>query len=100
MHRPQELATVGFFLIMGLIGGQLAGRLRHQVLALRGTNEQTQRLLSLSRRLATAVDLPTIHREATTAIAEYLHVPVVLLAPGDSGKLTQAAASLGRSGAE
>ncbi|MEE4331759.1 MAG: sensor histidine kinase KdpD, partial [Wenzhouxiangella sp.] len=93
MHRPHELATVGFFLIMGLIGGQLAGRLRHQVLALRGTNEQTQRLLSLSRRLATAVDLPTIHREATTAIAEYLHVPVVLLAPGDSGKLAQAAAS-------
>lgn len=78
---------------MGLIGGQLAGRLRHQVLALRGTNEQTQRLLSLSRRLATAVDLPTIHRESTTAIAEHLHVPVVLLAPGDSGRLAQAAAS-------
>lgn len=34
MHRTHELATVGFFLIMGLIGGQLAGRLRHQVLAL------------------------------------------------------------------
>lgn len=93
MHRPHELATVGFFLIMGLIGGQLAGRLRHQVLALRGTNEMTQRLLSLSRRLSAAVDLPTVHREATRTIAESLHVPVVLMAPGDGGTLMQAAAS-------
>ncbi|MBK1621838.1 two-component sensor histidine kinase, partial [Lamprobacter modestohalophilus] len=93
MHHTHELVTVGFFLIMGLIGGQLAGRLRHQVLALRGTNEQTQRLLSLSRRLAAAVDLATVHREATLAIAEHLHVPVVLLAPSDSGQLAQAASS-------
>ncbi|WP_242479738.1 DUF4118 domain-containing protein, partial [Lamprobacter modestohalophilus] len=93
MSRTHELVTVGFFLIMGLIGGQLAGRLRHQVLALRGTNEQTQRLLSLSRRLAAAVDLATVHREATLAIAEHLHVPVVLLALGDGDKLAQAAAS-------
>lgn len=93
MDQTHELATVGFFLIMGLIGGQLAGRLRHQVLALRGTNEQTQTLLSLSRRLSAAVDLPTIHCEATRTIAEHLHVPVVLLAPGDGNKLAQAAAS-------
>lgn len=93
MHRTHELVTVGFFLIVGLIGGQLAGRLRNQVMALRSTNEQTQTLLSLSRRLAAAVDLPTVHREATTAIAEHLHVPVVLLAPGDEGKLEQAASS-------
>ncbi|MBK5942236.1 sensor histidine kinase [Halochromatium roseum] len=93
MHHTHELVTVGFFLIMGLIGGQLAGRLRHQVLALRGTNEQTQRLLSLSRRLAAAVDLATVHREATLAIAEHLHVPVVLLAPSDGGQLAQAASS-------
>ncbi|MEA3641248.1 MAG: sensor histidine kinase KdpD [Lamprobacter sp.] len=93
MSRTHELVTVGFFLIMGLIGGQLAGRLRHQVLALRGTNEQTQRLLSLSRRLAAAVDLATVHREATLAIAEHLHVPVVLLAPSDGGQMALAAAS-------
>jgi len=93
IHHTDDLLTVAFFLIMGLIGGQLAGRLRNQVLALRGTNEQTQALLSLSRRLAAAVDVPTVYREATTAIAEYLHVPVVVLAPGESGQLTQAAAS-------
>jgi two-component system, OmpR family, sensor histidine kinase KdpD len=93
IHHTDDLLTVAFFLIMGLIGGQLAGRLRNQVLALRGTNKQTQALLSLSRRLAAAVDVPTVYREATTAIAEYLHVPVVLLTPGDNGQLTHAAAS-------
>ena len=93
IHRTHELVTVGFFLIIGLIGGQLAGRLRHQVLALRSTNEQTQTLLSLSRRLTAAVDLATVHREATTVIAEHLHVPVVLLVPGDGGKIEQAASS-------
>ncbi len=93
IHRPHELVTVVFFLIIGLIGGQLAGRLRNQVLALRSTNEQTQTLLSLSRRLAAAVDLPTVHREAAAAIAEHLRVPVVLLAPGDGDKLELTARS-------
>ena len=93
IHRTDELLTVAFFLVMGLTGGQLAGRLRNQLLALRSTNNQTQTLLSLSRRLAAAVDIPTVYREATTAIAEHLHVPVVLLAPGDNGLLSQAAAS-------
>ena len=93
IYSNHEVVTVVFFLIIGLISGRLAGRLRNQVLALRSTNEQTQALLSLSRRLSAAVDLPTVHREATTAIAEHLHVPVVLLAPGDGGNLTQAATS-------
>jgi two-component system sensor histidine kinase KdpD len=93
IHRTHELVTVGFFLIIGLIGGQLAGRLRNQVLALRSTNEQTQTLLSLSRHLAAAVDLATVHREAAATIAKHLHVPVVLLVPGDGGKLELAAGS-------
>ncbi|MCU0988273.1 MAG: sensor histidine kinase KdpD [Xanthomonadales bacterium] len=93
MHRPHELVTVGFFLVIALIGGQLAGRLRNQVLALRSTNEQTQTLLALSRRLAAIVDLATVQREAATAIAEHLRVPVVLLTPRDGGKLELAAGS-------
>ena len=93
IHRTQDLVTVGFFLIVGLIGGHLAGRLRNQVLALRSTNEQTQTLLSLNRRLAAAVDLATVYREAATAIAEHLHIPVVMLVPGDGGKLDLAAGS-------
>lgn len=93
MIRTDEILTVFFFLIMAVIGGQLAGRLRQQVLALRSTNAQTHTLLSLSRRLAAAVDLPTVYREATVAIADYLHAPVVLLAPNEVGLLVQAVAS-------
>jgi two-component system sensor histidine kinase KdpD len=93
MDQTHELLTVGFFLVMGLIGGQLAGRLRNQLLALRSTNEQTHRLLSLSKRLVAAVDVPSVQREAAAAIAGHLHVAVVLLTPGDGDLLTQAAAS-------
>lgn len=93
MIRTDEILTVVFFLIMAILGGQLAGRLRNQLLALRSTNAQTHALLSLSRRLAAAVDLPTVYREATTSIAAYLRAPVVLLAPGENGMLAQAAAS-------
>jgi len=93
IHRTDELLTVAFFLLMGLTGGQLAGRLRNQLLALRSTNKQTQALLSLSHRLAAAVDIPTVYREATTVIAEHLHVPVVLMAPGENGRLVQTADS-------
>ncbi len=95
IHRKEDLLTVAFFLIMGLIGGQLAGRVRNQVLALRSTNEQTQALLTLTRRLGSTIDLPTLYREAAVAMADYLHVPVVLLAPGDGGLVSQMAASQG-----
>ena len=93
MARTQDMVTVGFFLIIGLIAGRLAGRLRNQVLALRSTNEQTQTALSLIRRLAAAVDLASVYREATRAVAKYLHVPVVILVPGDGDKLELAASS-------
>ncbi|MCS3904625.1 two-component system sensor histidine kinase KdpD [Methylohalomonas lacus] len=88
MDHPHELLTVGFFLIIGLIGGQLAGRLRNQVIALRQSNEQTQTLLSLNRRLAAAIDLPTVYREAATVIMRQLHLQVVILIPDDEGQLT------------
>ncbi len=58
-----ELLTVGFFLVVGLIAGSLAGWVRRQMLALRVTNEQTRVLLDLSRRLAAIADLPGVQRE-------------------------------------
>lgn len=93
VDRAPELITVGLFFIVGLIGGQLAARLRTQILALRATNAQTTTLLSLSRRLTDAVDRVTVYREATTAISDYLRIPVVLLAPDNGGNLCQVAAS-------
>ncbi|MFZ0791992.1 MAG: ATP-binding protein, partial [Chromatiaceae bacterium] len=94
IHRAHDMVTVGFFLVMALIGGRIAGRLRQQVLALRRTNEQTQSMLALSRRLASAADLETVRREAAAAIAAQAGVPVVLLVPsGEGGMLVPAPGS-------
>jgi two-component system sensor histidine kinase KdpD len=88
IHSTHDLLLVGFFLIMALLGGRLAGRLRQQVQALRRTNEQTRSLLALSRRLASAADLATVRQEAAVAIAAQVRVPMVLLVPrGESGML-------------
>ncbi|WP_296804692.1 sensor histidine kinase KdpD [Thiocapsa sp.] len=94
MHRTDELLTIVFFLLMGLAGGQLASRLRRQMIALRATNAQTQTLLDLGRRLTAAADLPSVRRETVRSLAEYLRVRTVLLAPtDDSGALREAIGS-------
>jgi two-component system sensor histidine kinase KdpD len=59
--------------------------LRHQVTALRETNEQTQALLALGRRLAAAPDVASVRREVARAMADEQHVAVVVLAPADQG---------------
>ena len=96
LSERDALLTVAFFLIMALIGGRLAGRLRQQVRALRKTNEQTRTLLALSKRLTTAPDLASVRTEATEAIAEDLGVPVVCLAPEDAGTMLHRVATAGR----
>ncbi|SDW67681.1 sensor histidine kinase [Thiocapsa roseopersicina] len=94
MHRTDELLTIVFFLLMGLAGGQLASRLRRQMIALRATNAQTQTLLDLGRRLTAAADLPSVRLETVRSLAEYLRVRTVLLAPtDDSGALREAIGS-------
>ena len=100
MHRTDELLTIVFFLLMGLAGGQLASRLRRQMIALRATNAQTQTLLDLGRRLTAAADLPSVRLETVRSLAEYLRVRTVLLAPtDDSGALREAIGSDTHSGA-
>ncbi len=83
IDRTDEFLTIVFFLLMGLAGGQLASRLRRQMLALRATNAQTQTLLDLGRRLTAAADLPSVRRETVRSLAEYVRVRIVLLAPTD-----------------
>jgi two-component system sensor histidine kinase KdpD len=96
IHNPHDLLTVSFFLVMALIGGHIAGRLRNQLLALRRTNEQTRSLLDLSRRLAAAPDLDTVRREAALAISAQARVPTILLVPqGETGLLALAPGSPG-----
>ncbi|WP_200328550.1 ATP-binding protein [Thiocystis violacea] len=84
VHDASGLLTIGFFLFMVVVGGQLAGRLRRQLQALRATNAQTQGLLDLSRRLAPLTETASVQRETVAALARHLRLPTLLLAPGET----------------
>lgn len=78
VHRDQ-LLTVFFFLVVAMIGGQLAGRARRQLIALRASRDQTQRLLQFSRALAVAADHASVRAIGMTTLADWLQVPTVYL---------------------
>lgn len=90
--RPDELVAVVLFLVTGLIGGDVANRLRRQVAALRATNEQSRRLLELNRRLTAATDVDAIHHRAASTLHEFLGVPVCVLVASDVDETLQPAA--------
>jgi len=77
-HRDQFI-TVFFFLVVALIGGQLAGRARRQLVALRESRDQTQRLLQFSRALAVAADHASVRTIGMSTLADWLQVPTVYL---------------------
>lgn len=82
MYRTGEIITVLFFLVVAMVVGNLASRMRAQLAALRATNEQTQSLLALSKRLASAPDPIAVRRIAVDAIASLVRVPACLLING------------------
>lgn len=79
IYRTGEVITVLFFLVVAVVGGNLANRLRAQVAALRATNEQSQALLALSKRLAGAPDPIAVRRIAVESIAAFGRAPACLL---------------------
>ncbi len=94
MHHTHELVTVLFFLVMAIIGGNLASRLKAQVAALRATNAQSQELLGLNKQLAKAPDPAAVQRAAVQSISRFEQVPVCLLTwVGERNELVVAAAA-------
>lgn len=92
ISRSDELSTVVFFLLMALIGGQLAGRLRQQIQMLRATNDQTDAILQFTKRLAAAPDLASVYAEAVDSLADRLRTSVVILErQAESGALAPSA---------
>lgn len=83
--RPDELISATLFLVTGVIGGNLANRLRRQVAALESTNEQSRHLLALNDRLAATSTTDGVHTAATQALASLVAVPVCSLARTGSG---------------
>jgi two-component system sensor histidine kinase KdpD len=83
--RPDELVAATLFLVTGLIGGNLANRLRRQVAALHATNEQSRRLLMLHDRLSSASTPEEVHTAASDALAELTGVPACSCAADEAG---------------
>lgn len=83
--RPDELVAATLFLITGLIVGNLANRLRRQVAALRATNEQSQRLLTLHERLSAASTIDAVHSAASKTLADLTGVAACSVAAEESG---------------
>ena len=80
----QGVVTVGAFLVVALICGRLANRLRSQVLMLRAASAQTEALQSLGQRLAAAANQSEVCRAATQALHGALAADTVLLTVDDA----------------
>lgn len=80
MHQD-DLLTLGFFLLLSGVTGNLAARLRQQILALQESQGNMEDLLVLSRKLAAAPDRRSILRVAAEFFQETLGADVVLLQP-------------------
>ena len=71
IQREEDVLTSLFFLLMAALTGNLAARQRRQLQALRETQEQTNQLLDLSRKLTAATDRQAVF----TAAGQYLDSP-------------------------
>ncbi len=88
MVEHEQLVTVGVYLLVALVVGQLAGSGRRRLLALRASREQTHRLLTLSRELAVATDRERVGAVGVAALSRWLACPVALFEPaGDDREL-------------
>lgn len=88
MTDTDESLTVVFFLIIAIIGGNLAGRLRDQVQMLRASNDQTDAHLQFTRRLASAPDISSVQSEAVETLYSQWKISIVIVQPNpESGAL-------------
>lgn len=77
--HPEEFVTVMFFFLMALVGGQLAAKLRYQLIGLSLATEQTQKLLSFNRALAATTDEQSLQKNTVKKISRLLNMRVVWL---------------------
>ncbi|MFY2762600.1 DUF4118 domain-containing protein [Arenimonas sp. MALMAid1274] len=91
----QGVVTVAVFLVVALICGRLANRLRSQVLMLRAANARTEALQVLGQQLATAADEGEVHRAATRQLRAALSAEVVVLVAAEGRGLAPVAAEPG-----
>lgn len=84
-----QLMTVGVYLLVAVVVGQLAGSGHQRLLALRASREKTYQLLAFSKRLAVATSRQEVGEIGVTTLTQWLSCPVMLLEPdADSDELT------------
>ncbi|ARS54172.1 ATP-binding protein [Kushneria konosiri] len=74
-----ELLTVGLFLLVALIGGQLGGALRRRMTALRESRHQVRQLLTTARALSAAPDRARIREIIVSTVAHDWSLPCAFL---------------------
>ncbi|MFQ6571800.1 DUF4118 domain-containing protein [Pseudomonas sp. UM16] len=79
IQREEDVLTSLFFLLMAALTGNLAARQRRQLQALRETQEQTNQLLDLSRKLTAATDRQAVFNAAGQHLDGWNDVQVCLL---------------------
>ncbi|OHV12806.1 sensor histidine kinase [Kushneria phosphatilytica] len=79
MVNRDQLLTVFFFFVVATIGGQLAGRARRQLIALRASRDQTRQLLQFSRALSISADHASARATGVTTLANWLQTQTVFL---------------------
>ena len=77
--RPDQLLSVLFFLLVSVIGGNLAARLRAQMQITRDSAEQSALLFDFSRRIAGAVNAEDLLRATCQYLAETLDFESIAL---------------------
>jgi len=82
IQRGEDVLTLLFFLVMATLTGQLAGRQRRQLQALREAQAETAELLDFSRGLAAASDHQAVAVAATSHLARWPEVRACLLERG------------------
>jgi len=82
ISRESELVTLFLFVLVALICGPLAARLRTQVLLLRAAHADTAALQRLSERLAAALDATTAACAVAEQLAATLDARTCVLVPG------------------
>ncbi|WP_240613771.1 sensor histidine kinase [Salinicola acroporae] len=93
MIQQDQILTLVIFLLVAVVAGQLAGKVRRQLGALRQSRHQIQEMLSISRALAGAADHDRVRDIALKALADSLALPCVFVESDDPAEAPRATAA-------
>ncbi len=83
--NPKDLATLGIFLLLGIVTGAMATRLRDEAEKTRQREKRTLALYGLSKQMTSEADLGEIARTFAKTAAETTAGRVSILMPGKDG---------------